>query len=142
MTVSRILEKKGSEAPTVQSTDTIERALEVLAQHDVGAVVVTNDGRDIAGIISERDIVRAFRTHGADTLALAVTTVMTPNPYTCTAQDRVDVVLATMDERKFRHAPVVADGQLAGLISIRDIVKLKLDEVQSEANAIREYIAA
>ena len=142
MTVSRILEKKGHDAPTVRPSDTIQEALHRLASHDVGAVVVTSEDQRIVGIVSERDIVRAFKAHGVKTFAIEVAEIMTRDPFTCTAQDRVDAVLAKMDKRNFRHAPVVADGKIAGIISIRDIVRLKLEEVESEAEEIRKYIAA
>lgn len=142
MTVSRILVKKGKRASTARPSDTIQRALDLLAAHDVGAIVVTSDDQRILGIISERDIVRACKLYGAKVLSMTVTHIMTPDPYTCTADDRVDDVLANMDRRNFRHAPVVANGKLAGIISIKDIVRLKLEEVQSEADEIRRYVAA
>ncbi|MEL6980258.1 MAG: CBS domain-containing protein [Pseudomonadota bacterium] len=142
MTVSRILKKKGNFALSMKASESVQRAVDLLSSHDMGAVVVVDNQEHVIGIVSERDIVRAFKAHGSKALALTAEDLMTRSPFTCKADDRVDHVLASMDKRNFRHAPVIAEGKLAGMISIKDIVKLKLEEVQSEADEIRKYIAA
>jgi CBS domain-containing protein len=103
---------------------------------------VSADGRGVDGIISERDVVRGLQRFGPEVFEHTVRDLMSPDVVTCTADDRVAGVMALMDDRKIRHVPVVDNGKLAGVISIRDIVKLRLDEVQAEADAMREYIGS
>lgn len=141
MTVQRILKVKGTHAPTIAPNKIVADVLESLEALDVGAVVVSSNGKDVEGIISERDIVRGLRTFGPSLLNKRVSDVMTRKVTTCKADDRVAGVMTMMDEQNIRHVPVVKDGQLAGIISIRDIIKLRLSEVQSDADAMRSYIA-
>lgn len=140
MTVERILRQKGSRAPTVEPDARIAEAVSALESEDVGALVVSADGRRIDGIISERDVVRGLQRFGAKVLDYSVHEIMTADVVTCTAEDRVAGVMALMDDRTIRHVPIVDNGQLAGIVSMRDIVKLRLDEVQGEADAMRAYI--
>ena len=141
MTVERILLEKGRGAAFVSPGASIAEVIEALESNDVGAVVVSRDGSQVDGIISERDIVRALRRQGSKILDQAVENLMTRDVITCTAGDRVASVMATMNAKGIRHVPVVEDGNLAGMVSIRDIVALRLAEVQSEADAMRLYIA-
>jgi CBS domain-containing protein len=141
MTVERILKKKGTHAPVVAPDVKIADVIDALESEEVGALVVSTDGLTIDGIISERDIVRGLQRFGPSVLNHSVRDLMTENVVTCTADDPVAGVMAIMDHRNIRHVPVVDDGALAGIVSIRDIIKLRLDEVQSEANAMREYIS-
>ena len=141
MTVERILVEKGRGAAFVSPGASIADVIEALGANDVGAVVVSRDGSHVDGIISERDIVRALRRQGARILDQAVENLMTRDVITCTAGDRVASVMAIMNSKGIRHVPVVDDGNLAGMVSIRDIVALRLAEVQSEADAMRLYIA-
>ena len=141
MTVERILKSKGAHAPTVSPEDRIADVIATLETEDVGAVVVSADGRHIDGIISERDVVRGLKRFGSNILDQAVRDLMTADVLTCTASDRVASVMALMDDRRIRHVPVVDDGNLAGIVSIRDIIKLRLEEVQAEVDAMRDYIA-
>ena len=141
MTVERILKSKGAHAPTVSPEDHIADVIATLETEDVGAVVVSADGRHIDGIISERDVVRGLKRFGSNILDQAVRDLMTADVLTCTAGDRVASVMALMDDRRIRHVPVVDDGNLAGIVSIRDIIKLRLEEVQAEVDAMRDYIA-
>jgi len=139
MTVERILKEKGNHAPTVAPDAKIANVIAALESEDVGALVVSVDGQHIDGIISERDVVRGLLSFGPRVLEHEVRDLMTKNVITCTASDRVALVLAQMDNQKIRHVPVVDHGKLVGIVSILDIVKLKLDEIQTEADAIREY---
>ncbi len=140
MTVERILKEKGSHVPTVVPEARIADVIAALEAEDVGAVVVSGDGQRIEGIISERDVVRGLQRFGPEVLGHPARDMMTADVVTCTADDRVAGVMALMDARKIRHVPVIDDGKLAGIVSIRDIVKLRLDEVQAEADAMRAYI--
>jgi len=142
LTISKILEFKGLHAPTVLPNARIADVIAALEAEDVGALVVSTDDLHIDGIISERDVVRGLQRFGADVLEHSVRDLMTAEVVTCTADDRISGVMALMDDRKIRHIPVVDDDQkLTGIISIRDIVKLRLDEVQDEADAMRSYIS-
>ena len=140
MTVERILDHKGTHAPFVSSEVKIAAVIDALEDEDVGALVVSNDGERIEGIISERDVVRGLQRFGPEVLEHTVGDLMTLDVITCTADDMVAGVMALMDANQIRHVPVVDKGKLAGIVSIRDIIKLRLDEVQNEADAMREYI--
>jgi CBS domain-containing protein len=141
VTVERILNTKGTHASVVAPDTKISGLIEALALEEVGALVVSADGTTIDGIISERDIVRGLQEYGPSVLDHPVRDLMTKDVVTCTADDPVAGVMAIMDARSIRHVPVVDEGLLAGIITIRDIVKLRLDEVQSETNAMRDYIS-
>ena len=140
MTVERILNQKGTHAPFISPGIKIAVAIDALEDEDVGALVVSGDGERIEGIISERDVVRGLQRFGPEVLQHTVGDLMTTDVITCTADDRVAGVMALMDAHQIRHVPVVDDGKLAGIVSIRDIIKLRLDEVQTEADAMRQYI--
>lgn len=140
MTVERIMKMKGSYVPTAAPEALISDVLESLEIEDTGALVVTADGEHIDGIISRQDIVRGLRQFGAALLRKCVREIMSPNQRTCEATDRVAGIMAVMDERNLVNIPVVEGDRLAGIVNIRDIVKLRLDEVQSEADAMRSYI--
>ena len=141
MTVERILKVRGSHVPTVGPEALISDVIAALESEDTGALVVSADGEHIDGIISERDVVRSLRQIGPAALQNKVRDIMTSNVLTCTADDRVAGVMALMDDQNIRHVPVVEKGKIAGMVSIRDIVKLRLGEVQSEADAMRAYIS-
>ncbi len=142
MTVKRILNEKGSEVPTVMPEVQVIDVIAALEADDVGALVVSNDGVHIDGIISERDVVRGLQSFGPDVLKHAVRDLMTTEVITCTVHDHVAGIMALMDDRQIRHVPVVDGKKLIGIVSIRDIIKLRLDEVQTEADAMRQYIAS
>ena len=141
VTVQRILNSKGTAVPTISPDATIDNVIARLEAEDSGALVISSDGKSIEGIISERDVVRGLRKFGTDAMAMKVTELMTEKVFTCNANDRVAGVMAMMDEKKIRHMPVVHNGSLSGMVSIRDIIKLRLDEVQTEADTMREYIS-
>ena len=141
MTVQRILDEKGTHAPFVAPDVSISDVLETLEIEDVGALIVSTDGAKIDGIISERDVVRGLRKFGSEVLEHKVGEVMTTDVVTCTADDPISLVMRQMDERQIRHLPVVDKGKIAGIVSIRDVVKLRLGEVQSDADSMRAYIS-
>lgn len=141
MTVQRILNIKGTAVPTILPDATIVNVIARLEAEGSGVLVISSDGKAIEGIISERDIVRGLHQFGTDAMAKKVTELMTEKVLTCEAKDRVAGVMAMMGEMQIRHVPVVHHGNLAGMVSMRDIIKLRLDEVQAEADAMRTYIS-
>jgi CBS domain-containing protein len=140
VTVKRILQDKGTHAPTVVPDAIITDVIEGLESEDVGALVVSANGTSIDGIITERDVVRGLQLYGPNVLEHTVRDIMTTDVFVCAADDPVAGVMALMDLQNIRHVPVVDHGKLSGIVSIRDIIKLRLGEVQSEADAMREYI--
>ena len=140
MRINSILNDKGDDVATVSPETTVAEALTSLADHGVGALVVSGDGSTVAGIISERDIVRALAVQGADTLDHPVRRLMTETVITCTRQDTVDSQMANMTEQRVRHVPVVEDEVLTGIISIGDVVKHRVGELESETRHLKDYI--
>jgi CBS domain-containing protein len=140
MIVKSILSAKGSQVVTIEPTATLGEASKLLAQHRIGAVVVTGAGGRIVGIVSERDIVRALAQHGAAALALPLNDVMTRKVVTCSGNETIADLMEQMTGGKFRHLPVVEDDRLVGIISIGDVVKMRLQEMEHEQNALRDYI--
>jgi len=142
VTVQRILDSQQGVERTYVTPDAIIRdVLNSLAFRNVGALVVSTDGDKVEGIISERDIVRGLQKAGADLLGQPVREVMTEKVVTCVATDRAAGIMAVMVSKHLRHVPVVEDGRFVSMISIRDLLQLRLTEVQSEADAMRNYIA-
>ena len=142
MTVQRILDtQKGVERAHIAPDARIRDVLNSLAFRDVGALVVSTDGEKVEGIISERDIVRGLQSAGTDLLDKPVRELMTEKVITCVATDRAAGIMAVMVSKHVRHVPVLEDGKFVSMISIRDLLQLRLTEVQSEADAIRNYIS-
>jgi CBS domain-containing protein len=141
MTVSRILSTKGREVVTIQPHRTLSEAARVLGERKIGAVVVTGADGQVLGILSERDIVRAL-VRGPDSLQDAVSAYMTAEVITCAPDMLIVDVMEEMTTGRFRHMPVVERGRLSGIISIGDVVKHRLTEMQHETEALREYITA
>ena len=141
MTVARILAEKGREVFTTQPHRTLREVIEMLAEKGVGAVVVTDASMTVLGILSERDVVRVIARHGAAALDDQVSRHMTPKVTTVTRDDTIDHLMETMTEGRFRHLPVVEDGRLIGIVSIGDVVKRHVSALDSERQALREYIA-
>src|SRR5208282_844201 len=141
MTVARILADKGREVFTTQPHRTLKEVVELLATKGVGAVVVSDASLSVLGILSERDVVRVIAKHGALALDDQVSRHMTLKVITVTRDDTIDHVMQTMTEGRFRHLPVVEDGRLIGIISIGDVVKRHVGALDSERQALREYIA-
>ncbi|MBT8067033.1 MAG: CBS domain-containing protein [Gammaproteobacteria bacterium] len=142
MTVQRLLDSQKSMERTYVSPDaSIREVLGALASRNVGALVVSTDGETVEGIISERDIVRGLNKLGAELLDKSARELMTGKVVTCRVTDRAAGVMAIMVSKHLRHMPVVEDGKLVSMLSIRDLLNLRLIEVQSEADAMRHYIA-
>jgi len=141
MTVAEILSGKGREVATITPERTIGEVVDELVRRRIGALVVV-EGRDrVAGIISERDIVRALAKRGADLLAEKVGSIMTREVVTCGESETINRVMGRMTRGRFRHLPVVENGRLAGIVSIGDVVKARIEEVEHEAEEMRTYIA-
>jgi CBS domain-containing protein len=140
MTVKSILALKGYDIVTIEPTATLAAAARLLAERRIGAALVLGVEGRLAGILSERDIVRALAERGAAGLDERVDQVMTRKVFTCAESDTVAQVMEQMTAGKFRHVPVVDQGRLTGIISIGDVVKYRLHEIESESNALREYI--
>ena len=141
MTVARILAEKGREVFTTQPHRTLKEVIDLLAAKGVGAVVVADASMSVLGILSERDVVRVIAQHGAAALDDPVSSHMTPKVTTVTRDDTIDHLMETMTEGRFRHLPVVEDGRLIGIVSIGDVVKRHVSAIDSERQALREYIA-
>ncbi len=141
MTVREILNEKGHEVVTLTPDVTVAEAVAVLAKHRIGAIVVTNGAGVIKGILSERDIVRRLAEDGAEFLKHKVSELMTANVKVCAENHSNNEVMEIMTNGRFRHLPVERDGKLIGVISIGDVVKRRIAEVQREAEEIRSYIA-
>lgn len=140
MNVKAILAAKGGEVISIEPTADLTAAARLLEARRIGAVVICGAGGRLAGILSERDIVRAISEHGAEALTLPVGQVMTRNVATCGEDDTVATIMERMTEGKFRHMPVLAKGKLIGLVSIGDVVKQRVEEVEQESEAMRDYI--
>ena len=141
MTVARILDDKGRDVFTTQPHRTMREVIELLASKGVGAVVVSDASLSVLGILSERDVVRVIAKHGAAALDDPVSRHMTPKVITVTRDDTIEHVMQTMTAGRFRHVPVVEDARLIGIISIGDVVKRHVNALDSERQALREYIA-
>ncbi|MFC7595386.1 CBS domain-containing protein [Terrabacter sp. GCM10028922] len=141
MKISDVLRSKGSEVITIRPDDTVSRLLDLLAEHRIGAVVVSIDGSSVDGIVSERDIVRHLHSSGTSVLDAPVSQIMTSEVTTGSASDNIADLAGTMTEMRVRHVPIVdADGRLTAIVSIGDIVKHRLSELQSERDQLRDYI--
>jgi CBS domain-containing protein len=138
--VKRILEDKGGDVETSAADATVHQVAATLAEKKIGAVVIL-DGGTIAGILSERDIVRAVARDGTGALEKSAGTYMTERVVTCTRDDTINDVMQKMTAGRFRHLPVVEDGALLGIVSIGDVVKRRIAEVEREASEMRNYIA-
>jgi CBS domain-containing protein len=141
MDVETILRNKGRAVATIRPDETVGAAIEALVSRNIGALVASEDGEAVDGIISERDIVHALARHGVALLALSVAEVMTRSVVTCDPTESVAELMAEMTNRRIRHLPVVRDGRLCGIVSIGDVVKNRLDEIEYEARSLRSFIA-
>ena len=141
MTVAKILKSKGTdEVLTVKPGTTVAEAARVLSDKRIGSVVVSHDGKAVAGILSERDIVREIGKRGPGCLNELVDDMMTTKIVSCTREDRVEHVMAEMTKGRFRHMPVVEDGKMVGLITLGDVVKYRLTELAMEKDALEGMI--
>ncbi len=140
MTVKTILSSKGRDVATIEPTATLEAAIALLAQRRIGALVVLGPDRRVIGILSERDIVRVLATQGAGGLSAPLAQVMTRKVSTCSESDTVSAIMEQMTAGKFRHVPVLDQDRLVGIVSIGDVVKYRLGEMEREQEALRDYI--
>jgi CBS domain-containing protein len=140
MTVSTILAGKSRDIISLQPHKTMHEAAKILAEKKIGAVIVTDSDRQIKGILSERDIVRALGRHGAAVLDDAVLSHMTNKVVTCLESQTIAEVMELMTRGRFRHLPVLKNGELIGIISIGDVVKHKIEETEAESRSLRDYI--
>lgn len=138
--VSVILARKSADVVTIPADATLLAAGQALAEHDIGALVISSDGRAVDGIVSERDLVRQCARSGPGCWERSVAEVMTTDVTTCGPDATLDELMATMTQRRIRHVPVVADGHLAGIVSIGDVVKARLDDLQVQAETLEEYV--
>ncbi len=142
MRISNLLAAKGSSVATITGEATVADAVAELARHKIGALVVSADGAHIDGIVSERDIVRALGDRSGTLLEERVSSIMTRVVATSSPDDEVDSLMRTMTERRIRHVPVVQDGVLAGIVSIGDVVKSRIDELEKDRKELVDYINA
>jgi len=140
MLVKSILVGKRGSVVTIEPTSDLTAAAKLLAERRIGAVVILGADHRIIGILSERDIVRALAEHGPTVLNEPVSKVMTRDVKTCSENDTIDGLMARMTTAKFRHMPVVEQGKLIGIVSIGDVVKNRVEEIEHEAEALRDYV--
>jgi CBS domain-containing protein len=140
MRITEVLRRKGGTVLTIAPESSVRDLLALLGEHRVGALVVSADGSRIDGIVSERDVVRRLHSDGDGILDGTVAGIMTADVHTCGPDATVDELMAVMTERRFRHIPVVVDGRLSGIVSIGDVVKHRLAELQDERDQLTSYI--
>ena len=140
MRIRDIVRTKGDAVVTVRPDATVRELLATLAEHNIGAAIISEDDNTILGIASERDVVRHLNTRGADLLTSPVTEIMTSDVRTCGLDAHLDDVRGVMTQRRIRHLPVTRDGRLAGIVSIGDVVKSAIDELETERAHLVGYI--
>ncbi|GLZ34184.1 histidine kinase [Lentzea sp. NBRC 105346] len=141
MRIADVLRTKGSAVATIDPGATVTELLRKLAEHNVGAIVVVG-GSGVAGIVSERDIVRRLNERGADLLSAPVSEIMTADVFTCSPSDTVDSLTVVMTERRFRHVPVISGDELVGIVSIGDVVKSRISQLETDSDQLQAYITS
>ena len=141
MSVSHILKSKGRDVITAKSKDSLGSIAQTLASKRIGAIVILSDSGKIEGIVSERDVVRCVASDGAAALNVLVSKIMTKGVKTCTETDSETELMALMTENRIRHLPVIAQGKLAGMISIGDVVKFRIEAIERDAADMKAYIS-
>ena len=142
MAVAHILRQKGTSVFTVEPGDSVQTIVDMLAPHRIGAVVVVDAAGGIAGIVSERDVVRAMVGDAAGVVSKTAKDIMTVKVRTCSPSDSEAELMQMMTESRIRHLPVVANGRVTGMISIGDVVKLRIESMEAEADQMKTYIAS
>ena len=142
MAVAHILRQKGTSVVTVEPADSVQTIVDMLARHRIGAVVVVDPAGGIAGIVSERDVVRAMVGDVAGVVSMTAKDIMTAKVRTCSPTDSEAELMQMMTEGRIRHLPVVANGRVTGMISIGDVVKLRIESMEAEADQMKTYIAS
>lgn len=140
MKISDVVRRKGDLVVTVRPDESVERLLDLLEEHRIGAVVVSEDGESVIGIVSERDVVRHLRTDKGAILSAPISQIMTSDVRTCDLDVPIEELARTMTDARIRHVPVVVDGKLRAIVSIGDIVKHRIDELQVERDQLVGYI--
>jgi CBS domain-containing protein len=140
MKINDVLRGKGNQVVTISPEATVTELLALLAEHNVGALVVSADGSAVSGIVSERDVVRLFN-RTPDAGDVRVNAIMTAEVHTCTPDDLIDNLMRLMTDRRIRHVPVVVDGALTGIVSIGDVVKTRIGELEFEREQLSNYIS-
>jgi len=140
MRITDVLRRKGDQVVTIGPDHTVRALLDALAEHRVGALVVSSGSGRVDGIVSERDVVRRLQSVGASMLDLPVREIMTADVHTADPDASLEDLMVMMTERRIRHVPVVVDGRLAGIVSIGDVVKHRIGELQSERDQLTAYI--
>ena len=140
MRISSLLDRKGSAVVTISGEASVAEAVAALAEHRIGAIIVSGDGAHIEGIVSERDVVRGLGMSHGTLLEQPVRSIMTANVLTCSPDDLVDSLMTTMTDNRVRHVPVVEGGVLRGIVSIGDVVKSRIDELEKDRKELEEYI--
>ena len=141
MRIADLLRHKGSDVATVPPGVSVAGLLEDLARHNVGAMVVCDEAGSVVGIVSERDVVRKLHERGAELLRAPVSEIMTSSVVTCEPTESVNSLASIMTERRIRHMPVVSDGKLVGIVSIGDVVKSRIQQLESDREQLESYIA-
>ena len=142
MAVAHILRQKGTTVVTVEPEDSVQTIVDMLARHRIGAVVVVDPAGGIAGIVSERDVVRAMVGDVAAVVSMTAKDIMTAKVRTCSPTDSEAELMQMMTESRIRHLPVVANGRVTRMISIGDVVKLRIESMEAEADQMKTYIAS
>ena len=142
MQISRLLDRKGSFVAAIHSSAPIIDAVRELDKRGIGALVISDDGKTIAGIVSERDVVRVISQFGTAILDSPVEMIMSRGVRTCSPNDTIESLMSTMTEHRIRHVPVTEAGVLVGIVSIGDVVKNRLDELERDRDALEQYITA
>lgn len=142
MTAATILKRKGTDTVTIQDDELIATAVNVLAQENIGALVVTDDVGRVQGVLAERDIVRSLARHGAQTLEKRVYELMKSQTATCAPGDHAKDLMKMMTRQRVRHLPVMEDGVLRGIVSIGDLLKHRLEEIETEQDILRDRLMA
>ncbi|HRA74811.1 MAG TPA: CBS domain-containing protein [Propionicimonas sp.] len=140
MKIEDLIRRKGTGVITIAPAATVQALVDLLAEHNIGAVVVSSDGRVIDGIVSERDVVRHLASDGPDVLAAAVASIMTADVKTASPEDEIEETAHTMTYARIRHLPVLVDGELRALVSIGDVVKHRIDQLTDERNHLLGYL--
>ena len=140
MKISALLATKGASVVTIAPDASVAEAIAVLGRHNIGSLVVSRDGSVVEGIMSERDVVRALEAVGPDVVGQPVSSIMTVDVQSTSPDSSVESLMATMTDHRVRHVPVVEDGVLVGMVSIGDVVKNRMEELEQDRNALVDYI--
>jgi CBS domain-containing protein len=140
MRIRDVIRNKGTEVVTIEKSATVAELVELLARRNIGAVVVSGDGRSVDGIVSERDVVRHLAADGNAVLSRSVADIMSSPVVTCSRDDGIDTTAHTMTYSRLRHLPVVEDGALVAIVSLGDVVKYRIDQLTDERNHLLEYL--